>query len=155
MSKLVVIRVGDPAGTWATARQSGKYSTPESQTQAVRNLYMEGNRVVVLFVGTNDVPLKLATVDRVRPKFPTEDSNPELQTYMEWSESFDIEAADPEIFEKLRTSIRYTRGQQVIPDGCASAHVLAFFQGLCFPRAAVQPAPAPAVPLNTTVVFNR
>ena len=151
MNKLVVIRVGEPNGPWATAKSSGKYATPESQPQHVRNLFMEGSPVVLLFVGTNDVPLKLASVSNVRSKYVSEDSDPELQTYMELNvtESYDIDAADPTIFEKLRFSIKYKRGRQVIPDGCAATHVLAFFEGLKFFKCPT--TFQTGSPLNTTV----
>lgn len=156
MTKLVVIRVGNQHGTWPVVKSKGMYSTPESQDQCVRNLFMQGHAVTVLFVGLNDVPLKLASVLNVRSKYLHEDTDPELQTYMDLDpvESFDIETADPSIFEKLRFSIKFKRGQQVIPDDCSATHVLAFFQGLKFQKVpTIFQTSNVNIPLNTTVIL--
>lgn len=154
MSKLVVIRVGDQHGTWPVAKSKGMYSTPESQAQIVRNLFMQGHSVTVLFVGLNDTPLKLASVINVRSKCLHEDADPDLQTYMDLNpaESFDIDTANPAIFDKLRFSIKFKRGPQVIPDGCSATHVLAFFEGLKFQKVpTVFQVTSVNIPLNTTV----
>jgi hypothetical protein len=154
MSKLVVIRVGDQDGTWSVTKSRNTHSTPESQAQHVRNLFMQGHAVTVLFVGNNDIPLKLASVVNVRYKSADDDSNPELQTYMDLypTESFDVEPADPALFEKLRLSIKFNRGKQVIPDACVATSILAFFEGLRFKKvAATTYAPNTYIPLNTTV----
>jgi hypothetical protein len=57
MSCLVVIRVGDSSGTWYSASRAGKWSSPESHVQAVRNAMVEGYTVYGLFVSTGDIPI--------------------------------------------------------------------------------------------------
>lgn len=68
MSRLVVVRVGDPSGPWSFFKIIGKWASPENHTQAVRNMFNEGYNVHILFVGTGDIPLLCSKVLMVRER---------------------------------------------------------------------------------------
>jgi hypothetical protein len=68
MSRLVVIRVGNPSGTWAICNTLGRWSSPECHNQAVRHAFNEGYAVYGLFVGTGDIPLMAAKITDVRQR---------------------------------------------------------------------------------------
>jgi hypothetical protein len=68
MSRLVLIRVGDPVSSWSVCKEFGIWASPENHEQVVRNLFMEGYSVYVLFVGTGDIPLLGTRVINVRER---------------------------------------------------------------------------------------
>ena len=160
MSKLVVIRVGNPTGSWAQSVERGFISTPESQVQHARNLFMEGNEVIALFVGTGDILLGMSKISSIRSRATTDTSNIDLQTFMTFTKSdyIDILTADITVFEKVLAYIKYRQGQQIVPDtecSCTCQHVLAFYKGVIHSRS-LAPAVVPRLvaPLNTTVILN-
>jgi hypothetical protein len=89
MNKLVVIRVGEPH-LWQTSVPLGRWSSPESQIQTVRNLFVEGYNVIALFVGRGDIPLGAARIIGVRERtiddiiFPVSTDLGDLRTFIEF-----------------------------------------------------------------------
>ena len=89
MNKLVVIRVGEPY-LWQTSAPLGRWSSPESQIQTVRNLFVEGYNVIALFVGRGDIPLGAARIIGVRERtiddiiFPVSTDLGDLRTFIEF-----------------------------------------------------------------------
>lgn len=114
MSRLVVVRVGNPEGLWATAIKSGIWSSPECHTQVVRDAYVEGYKVVLLFLGTGDMPLLVATVSNVRERRQNEQVIPltnelgELKTIIEFN---DIQPLP--LCQAILPIIRYKIGSQI------------------------------------------
>jgi len=68
MSRLVLIRVGDPNGIWSVSKMAGLWATSELHNQVVRNMFVEGYTVYGLFVGTGDKLLMCAQIINVRER---------------------------------------------------------------------------------------
>jgi len=89
MNKLVVIRVGEPR-LWQISAPLGRWSSPESQIQTVRDLFVEGYNVIALFVGRGDIPLGAARIIGVRERtiddivFPLSTDLGDLRTFLEF-----------------------------------------------------------------------
>jgi len=89
MNKLVVIRVGEP-NLWHISAPLGRWSSPESQIQTVRNLFVEGYNVIALFVARGDIPLGAARIIGVRERiiddvvFPVSTDLGDLRTFIEF-----------------------------------------------------------------------
>ena len=89
MNKLVVIRVGEPH-LWQTSAPLGRWSSPESQIQTVRDLFVEGYNVIALFVARGDIPLGAARIIGVRERtiddivFPLSTDLGDLRTFLEF-----------------------------------------------------------------------
>ena len=121
MNRLVIIRVGDPAGPWATCKATGKWSSTETHSQAVRHAYVEGYSVIALFVGTGDIPLMATNVTNVR-KRNTSDTLPvscdlgPLETVIEFSTRYQVNLETYSILSSkaILDSIKYTFGSQIL-----------------------------------------
>jgi hypothetical protein len=74
MSRLVIIRVGDPDGLWAVCKPAGKWSSPECHEQCVRNMIVEGYSVYAIFVGTGDRLLMATKIISVRERLTEDDT---------------------------------------------------------------------------------
>uniref|UniRef100_A0A6C0DIT7 Uncharacterized protein n=1 Tax=viral metagenome TaxID=1070528 RepID=A0A6C0DIT7_9ZZZZ len=74
MSRLVMIRVGNPDGLWAACKSGGKWSSPECHEQAVRNMLTEGYSVYAIFLGTGDKLLMAANIKTVRERLSEDDT---------------------------------------------------------------------------------
>lgn len=74
MSRLVLIRVGDPSSIWSVSKIGGVWSSPEQHEQVVRNMFVEGYTVYGLFVGTGDKLLLCAKITGVRERSDTDDT---------------------------------------------------------------------------------
>jgi hypothetical protein len=122
MSRLVLIRVGDPGSSWSVCKEFGIWASPENHEQVVRNLFMEGYSVYVLFVGTGDIPLLGTRVINVRERtrddtlIQERDEIGLLKTII----SFDIEKTI-DMRNELTNSyqcaldyVRYKRGSQIL-----------------------------------------
>jgi hypothetical protein len=68
MSRLVLVRVGEPESSWSICKEFGIWASPENHEQVVRNLFMEGYSVYILFAGTGDQPLIVTHVTNVRER---------------------------------------------------------------------------------------
>lgn len=90
MNRLVIIRVGDPTGLWQTSMPLGRWSSPESHRQDVRNLFVEGYTVIAVFVGRGDEPLCAAKITGVRERtiddaiFPITTDLGDLRTFLQF-----------------------------------------------------------------------
>jgi len=74
MSRLVLIRVGDPNGIWSVSKMAGLWASPECHEQVVRNMFVEGYTVYGLFVGTGDKLLMAAKITNIRERFNNDDT---------------------------------------------------------------------------------
>lgn len=74
MSRLVLIRVGDPTGIWSVSKMAGLWASPELHEQVVRNMFVEGYTVYGLFVGSGDKLLMAAQITSVRERSDTDDT---------------------------------------------------------------------------------
>lgn len=74
MSRLVLIRIGDPNGIWSVSKMAGLWASPELHEQVVRNMFVEGYTVYGLFVGTGDKLLMAAQITNVRERSNTDDT---------------------------------------------------------------------------------
>lgn len=74
MSRLVLIRVGDPNSIWPVSKMAGLWASPELHEQVVRNMFVEGYTVYGLFVGTGDKLLMAAQITNVRERSDTDDT---------------------------------------------------------------------------------
>jgi hypothetical protein len=74
MSRLVIVRVGNPDGLWSVCKPAGKWSSPECHEQAVRNMIIEGYSVYAIFVGTGDKLLMTTKIISVRERLAEDDT---------------------------------------------------------------------------------
>jgi len=87
MNRLVIIRVGDSA-LWQTSMPLGRWSSPESHAQVVRNFVVEGYNVIALFLGRGDIPIAATRITSVRERtiedsmFPVSTDLGELRTFL-------------------------------------------------------------------------
>ena len=158
--RLVIIRVGDANGSWATASSRNnatyKWSTPESGPQLVRDAWIEGHEVVVLFVTTGDRPSHMGLVTGVRARnneddatFPRCNDIGDLNTMITFGRLLDVREVPQDIFEHVLSDIRYQRGAQIAAPCSCAAEILSFFAGTQIAR---QPPVNQVV--NATVVAN-
>lgn len=145
MQKFVVVRISDSALSKLVV------STPDSLgTQFVHNYFMEGSEVIVLFVGTGDVPLSMTKIARVRSKLEGDDCNPDCTSFMTFNEVdlVDVRAADFSIFSKLLADIKFKTGRQIVPGNTNAIDIaVSFYKGVIFTK-------RQAAPVNTTVRIN-
>ena len=91
MNKLVIIRVGEPT-LWQISVPLGRWSSPESQIQTVRNLIVEGYNVIALFVERGDLPLAAVKINSVRERtiedaaFPMYSDLGDFRTFLEFDQ---------------------------------------------------------------------
>lgn len=164
--RLVFIRVGDANGSWATASSrnltSHKWSTPESGPQLVRDAWIEGHEVVVLFLTTGDRPSHMGIVTGVRARnneddaaFPRRNDLGEFNTIMTFNRLLDVREVQPDLFEHALSDIRYQRGSQIAAPCSCSREILSFFAGSQLRRQNAQPVNQVVQPnVNATVVAN-
>ena len=130
MDKLVVIRIGNPSGMLATWYNQKKWSVAENpnliRNQIIRDLYVEGYNVYLLFLESGDIPVYTARVTNVRPRNITDIAHPianeygPFQTFIEFDKAFKIGADTSVVYRPLLDSIRYKRGQQLHLNGLLS-----------------------------------
>jgi hypothetical protein len=135
MTRLVVVRVGNPTGTWATWFPRGKWSSPELEnSQVIRNCYVEYEQIIVLFLTFGDIPHSMARVSYVRQRnpifdvtFPLQNSVGPYRTFFNFTrESFvNISYLQDESITNVLDYVKYKRGHQIlIPTGLASPALL-------------------------------
>jgi hypothetical protein len=119
MAQVVVVRVGNPIHNWDT-----KWSSPEihnlANNQTIRNLYVEQYPLIVIFVGTGDIPLCMASVDTVRHRSAIHDADYPVgnvqglyQTFFTFRRKYPLTAAGRQLIQPILDYIRFTPGQQV------------------------------------------
>lgn len=134
MNRLVVIRVGEPA-LWNSLHSTGRWSSPESHTQAVRDLIVEGYTVIALFVGRGDVPLAAVKVLNVRERliedslFPIRSDLGDLRTFLEFDPQslMNLEHGFTITYTSAIQSIRYQIGSQIAISPNFSREFLNYF----------------------------
>lgn len=133
MSRLVLIRVGDPAGIWSVSKMAGLWASPECHEQVVRNMFVEGYTVYGLFVGTGDKLLMTAKITNVREHFNADDSLlPEqneigpLKTVIVFdpSEVVDLRHALTNGYQGVLDYVKYKPGSQILIPSRESETVL-------------------------------
>jgi hypothetical protein len=119
MAQVVVVRVGNPIHNWDT-----KWSSPEihnlANNQTIRNLYVEQYPLIVIFVGTGDIPLCMTSVETVRPRSAIHDADYPVgnvqglyQTFFTFRRKYPLTAAGRQLIQPILDHIRFTPGQQV------------------------------------------
>lgn len=119
MAQVVVVRVGTPNHNWDT-----KWSSPEMPTlannQTIRNLYVEQYPLIVIFVGTGDIPLCMASVETVRPRNAIEDAGYPVgnlqglyQTFFTFRRKYPLTVPGRQLIQPILDYIRFIPGQQV------------------------------------------
>jgi hypothetical protein len=130
MNRLVIIRVGDP-NLWQTSITLGRWSTPESHAQIVRDFFIEGYTVFALFVGRGDVPLGAARITGVRERiledseFPLTNDLGDLLTFMEFDPNhllLQIKSHTASI-----NYIKYRTGSQLLIPTIIATEFLSYF----------------------------
>ena len=132
MSRLVLVRVGDPESSWSVCKEFGIWASPENHEQVVRNLFMEGYLVYVLFVGTGDQPLILTNVTNVRERTRNDTLIPErdeiglLKTIITFdiNNYIDLRAALTNAYQLALDYVRYKRGSQILIPAAYSVCIL-------------------------------
>jgi hypothetical protein len=130
MDKLVVVRIGNASGLLQSWYNQKKWSTAENQNiirnQIIRDLYVEGYNVYILFLESGDIPVYTARVTNVRPRnitdiaYPIANEHGPFQTFIEFDKAFKISADTAVVYRPLLDSIRYKRGQQLHLNGLLS-----------------------------------
>jgi hypothetical protein len=119
MAQVVVVRVGNPIHNWDT-----KWSSPEihnlANNQTIRNLYVEQYPLIVIFVGTGDIPLCMASVETVRPRsvihdadYPVGNLQGLYQTFFTFRRKYPLTVAGRQLIQPILDYIRFTPGQQL------------------------------------------
>jgi hypothetical protein len=119
MAQVVVVRVGNPSHNWDT-----KWSSPEMpalrNNQTIRNLYVEQYPLIVIFVGTGDIPLCMASVETVRPRSAIHDADYPVgnvqglyQTFFTFRRKYPVTVAGRQLIQPILDHIRFTPGQQL------------------------------------------
>jgi len=139
MSRLVVVRVGDPSGSWSFFKKNGKWASPENHVQSVRNMFNEGYNVHVLFVGTGDVPLVCSKVLMVRERttmdidMPLRNELGELKTIITfdigWS-TLDFTYLIANYDDTILDYIKYKPGSQLLIPGNMSVNFMNYFNNI-------------------------
>jgi len=129
MSRLVLIRIGDPNGLWSISKNAGIWASPECHEQAVRNMFIEGYTVYGLFVGTGDKLLLTAKITNVRERFNNDDSLipntneiGSLKTVIvfDTNEIVDLRHSLTNGYQGVLDYVKYKQGSQIlIPNGQA------------------------------------
>jgi hypothetical protein len=143
MQSLVVIRVGTETNNSQAMFAQYKWSSPElPNSQTVREQFMEGKTVYVLFIGANNQPVYMGKVANVRPRdavhdaaLPTADeAGNRFQTIITFTPYDSLqEILNPtmEFFEPVLEYIQFRRGSQIhISDRHISLVLISFYRGL-------------------------
>ena len=143
MESLVVIRIGTHNIHSQAMFAQHKWSSPEvPNSQKVREQFMEGKTVYVLFIGGNNTPLYMGKVADVRARdavldtaLPTADeAGNRFQTIITFTPYDSLqEILNPtmEFFEPLLEYIQFRRGSQIhISDRHISLVLISFYRGI-------------------------
>jgi hypothetical protein len=130
MNSLVVIRVGEPNNFFYEQMERGVWSTTDSQH--VRDAFVQERSVFVLFVESNDTPLYIGRVSNVRPRNVISDAAfPNTHTTFFVFQPIIISYPPLDVFSNLLATIRFVTGVQVvITDLQIVSTVIAFYHGL-------------------------
>jgi len=126
MSRLIVVRVGNPDNLWVSSITAGKWSSPECHLQMARSAFVEGYRVNLLFLATGDIPLVMARLTNVRARYPNETVLPvanelgNLSTIIEFTDVISMPRCDA-----ILSIIRYMVGSQVQVIGQEASDLMA------------------------------
>jgi len=117
MSRLVLIRVGNPNGIWHMASAAGRWSSPETHIQAVRNAMVEGYTVYGLFVGTGDIPIMTCKINGIRERindddhlFPKKSDLGEFKTVLLFEANYNYEYVVRDVLKY----VKYRIGSQIL-----------------------------------------
>ena len=138
MSRLVLIRVGDPSGPWAACNLAGKWSSPENHSQIVRNAFVEGYSVIGLFVGTGDVPLMAYKITDVKPRqnddtvIPMRNELGELKTILKFNSRYSVRFTGivPELYQDILEYAKYRVGSQILIPNSETENFIPYFNGM-------------------------
>jgi hypothetical protein len=123
MSRLVLIRIGDPNALWSISKNAGLWASPECHEQVVRNMFMEGYTVYGLFVGTGDKLLLSAKITNVREHFDNDDSlipntneigNLKTVIVFDPSEIADLRNSLTSEYQTILEYVKYKQGSQIL-----------------------------------------
>jgi hypothetical protein len=132
MSRLVLIRVGDPGSSWSVCKEFGIWASPENHEQVVRNFFMEGYSVYLLFVGTGDIPLLGTCVINVRERTNNDiliqerDEIGLLKTIITFDINccVDLRNQSTNSYQVALDYVRYKRGSQILIPASYSVSIL-------------------------------
>jgi len=139
MSRLVLVRVGDPNGMWSVSKIGGLWASPECHEQVVRNMFVEGYTVYALFVGTGDKLLMSAKITNVRERCDNDDTLvPErnevglLKTIMVFNpnETLDLHNRFNGGYQNAIDYVRYKQGSQILIPNGQSENILRLVKSL-------------------------
>ena len=143
MESLVVIRVGTDNNNSQAMFAQHKWSSPElPNSQKVREQFMEGNTVYVLFIGGNNTPVYMGNVADVRARdvvldatLPTVDEAGNrfqtIITFTPYDSLQEIVSPTMEFFEPVIQYIQFRRGSQIhISDRHISLVLISFYRGI-------------------------
>lgn len=132
MSRLVLVRVGDPESSWSVCKEFGLWASPENHEQVVRNFFMEGYLVYVIFVGTGDQPLIVTSVTNVRERTRNDTLIQErdevglLKTIITFdiNNFLDLRSQLTNSYQLALDYVRYKRGSQILIPESYSVSIL-------------------------------
>jgi hypothetical protein len=143
MESLVVIRIGTDNNNSQAMFAQYKWSSPElPNSQIVREQFMEGKRVYVLFIGTNNCPLYMGKVNDVRPRHPILDATlpthdldgnifQTIITFTPYNGLQEILNPTMEFFQSVIEYIQFRRGSQIyISDKHITLVLISFYRGM-------------------------
>lgn len=122
MSRLVVIRVGDPVAEWLSCGTLGKWSSPECHKQEVRDMFVQGYTVYGLFVSNGDYPLMVAKITNVLQRTDDEMDLPpgndigDFKTILmfDYQSRIDLRASTSESYRAALDYAKYQIGSQIL-----------------------------------------
>jgi hypothetical protein len=118
--------------SWSVCKEFGIWASPENHEQVVRNFFMEGYSIYVLFVGTGDQPLMVTRVTDVRERrrndtlIPERDEIGILKTIISFdiNNSIDLRAPLTNSYQLALDYVRYKQGSQILIPTAYSVGIL-------------------------------
>jgi len=140
MDKVIVVRIGSPAEHLDSWVNQGKWSTPENpnmiDNQIVRDLFVQGYNVYIVFLESGDIPVYTALVTNVRGRnhldvqYPLGNDHGLFETFIEFNSIFPIPNGVRPLYRPLLDYVRYTRGQQLPINELLSEVPIAVYRSL-------------------------
>jgi hypothetical protein len=135
MDSVIVVRIGDSHDMFNRMYSHGKWSSPESSS-VVREHFLIGFNVYVIFCNESDCPLYITKIINVRHRhyindanFPLEHPLGKFQIFMEFQPLQVININQIALFNKVKDYIQYKPGHQILINDNMSESIIAYYNG--------------------------
>jgi hypothetical protein len=137
MECVVAVRIGNLQGFFnSVATVKGKWSSPDGlESDAVREYFVQGYAVYVVFCDHSGKAIYMTRVTGVRPRslrdydFPLENDLGRFNTFFEFDPSMAMHIIGSPVFNRLQNAIRYTVGYQIPMDIHTTDSLIGYYKG--------------------------